>query len=187
MKELLWSFHTIREIKVQGFIILSRSGSTFLRSRALSTPLVCSVVLPLTFANFTNWGIRLIPVGHLKLAHFTVIQRRLDYYCHIFVVTCLVFIPFANGQWFSTKSNCLLLFPNQWSTYHISIWVFESSHLKSSNLLRFQWKLGQPPAFDIIFCYRSKPVLGFATCNRNLQNMKFGILGKKLKTVIKWE
>ena len=49
MKELLWSFNTIREIKVQGFIILSRSGSTFLRSRALSTPLVCSIVLPLTF------------------------------------------------------------------------------------------------------------------------------------------
>ena len=49
MKELLRSFNTIREIKVQGFIILSRSGSTFLRSRALSTPLVCSIVLPLTF------------------------------------------------------------------------------------------------------------------------------------------
>ena len=81
----------------------------------------------------------------------------------------------------STKSNCLLRFPNQWSTYYITIWVFESSHLKSSNLLRFQWKLGQPPAFDIIFCYRSNPVLGFATCNRNLQNMKFGILGKKAK------
>ena len=110
MKELLWSFHTIREIKVQGFIILSRSGSTFLRSRALSTPLVCSIVLPLTFVNFTNWGIRLIPVGHLKLTHFTVIQRRLDYYCHIFVVTCLVFIPFANGQWFSTHPSPVACF-----------------------------------------------------------------------------
>ena len=93
---------------------------------------------------------------------------------------------FEIGPLYCHSKTSWLLLPHlrrHLPTYYISIWVFESSHLKSSNLLRFQWKLGQlsAPTFDIIFCYRSNPVLGFATCNRNLQNMKFGILGKKTK------
>ena len=160
MKELLWSFHTIREIKVQGFIILSRSGSTFLRSRALSTLLVCSIVLPLTFVNFTNWGIRLIPVGHLKLTHFTVIQRRLDYYCHIFVVTCLVFIPFANGQWFSTQPSQIVCFFFQTNDhllyFDLGFWIKSFKKFQSFTV---SMETGSAPCFwhNILLSFQTGP------------------------------